>query len=173
MSFLQIVDIVILIAVIIFGIIGFSKGLSKKLFAIVSFIAAFIAVIFLSTPIIELFGYGEAPTSTKCLFYVGVFVVVFLIIRILGAIFDKGIKNAGFSFFNRLLGLAWGVLEVLLIAWVVLLLAKGVMGFNFVSDFIEEQNLFEDKGWGLTLYLYEHNLIPAIINALQNGGGGE
>ena len=99
--------------------------------------------------------------------------MVFLIIRILGAIFDKGIKNAGFSFFNRLLGLAWGVLEVLLIAWVVLLLAKGVMGFNFVSDFIEEQNLFEDKGWGLTLYLYEHNLIPAIINALQNGGGGE
>ena len=167
MSFLQITDLIIIGLTAILGLIGLFKGLTKQIFSILALAGAVACVIFLSRPIINLFAdFDTMDTSTKCIYYLVIFVVVFLVIRIIGAIISKGAEKSPLGLVNRILGFVWGVAKAAIIVCVVLIAYQALNKIGFVHDLLSRWIDLENKGWGVTVWLYENNFITKIIEMI-------
>lgn len=167
MSFLQITDLIIIGFAILLGLIGLAKGLTKQIFSIISLVGAVVCVIFLGNPIINLFSDASTmDTSTKCIYYLGVFVVVFLVIRIIGHIISKGTEKSPLGWVNRLLGLAWGLAKAAIVVCVILIGYEAINKIGFVHELLSRWIDLENKGWGVTVWLYNNNFITMIIDLI-------
>ena len=167
MSFLQITDLIIVGLAAILGLIGLFKGLTKQLFSILALVGAVACVIFLGNPIINLFANAdELDMSTKCIYYLGIFIVVFIVIRVIGLIISKGADKSPLGLVNRLLGLVWGLAKAAIIVCVVLLAYQALTKIGFVNDLLSKWIDLENKGWGVTVWLYENNFITKIIELI-------
>lgn len=164
MSFLQITDLIIVGFAALLGIIGLFRGLTKQIFSILAIAGALACVIFLSRPIINLFAdFDTMETSTKCIYYLVIFIVVFLVIRIIGGIISKGTEKSPLGLVNRVLGLAWGLAKAAIIVCVVLIAYQALNKIGFIHDLFSRWIDLENKGWGVTVWLYENNFITKII----------
>ena len=167
MSFLQITDLIILGLAIILGLIGLFKGLTKQVFSILALVGAIVCVVFFSTPIIKIFANpDDLDTSTKCIYYLVIFVVVFLVIRIIGHIFSKGAEKSPLGLVNRVLGLVWGVAKAAIIVCVLLIAYQALTKIGFINDLFSRWIDLENKGWGITVWLYNNNFITKIIELI-------
>ena len=167
MSFLQITDLIILGFGAIMALIGLFKGLTKQIFSILALAGAVACVIFFSRPIINLFAdFDTMEMSTKCIYYLVIFVVVFLVIRIVGGIISKGTEKSPLGLVNRILGLAWGLAQAAIIVCVVLIAYQALDKISFVHNLFSNWIDLENKGWGITVWLYENNFITKIIEMI-------
>ena len=167
MSFLQITDMIIIGLAVILGLIGLFKGLTKQIFSILALAGAVACVIFFSRPIINLFAdFDTMDTSTKCIYYLVIFVAVFLVIRIIGHLISKGTEKSPLGLVNRVLGLAWGLAKAAIIVCVVLIAYQALDKIGFVHDLFSRWIDLENKGWGITVWLYENNFITKIIEMI-------
>lgn len=167
MSFLQITDLIIIGLAALLGLIGLFKGLTKQLFSILALGGAIACVIFLGNPIINLFAsVDEMDLSTKCIYYIAIFLVVYIVVRIIGAIISKGAEKSPLGLVNRILGLAWGVAKAAIIVCVVLIAYQAITKIGFVNDLFSKWIDLENKGWGITIWLYENNFITKIIELI-------
>lgn len=167
MSFLQITDIIIVALAAIFGIMGLVKGLTKQLFSIIALAGGIALIIFFGNAIIGLItDPSELDMSTKCIYYVVIFVVFYIAVRIIGHIITKGADKTPLGIVNRLLGVVWGVAKVALSVCVIMLAYEALMKIELVNNLLSRWIDLEEKGWGITVWLYNNNLITMIMGLI-------
>lgn len=168
MSFLQITDFIVVGLAAILGILGLAKGLTKQVFSILALVGAVACVIFLGNPIIKMLGQDPSTmeTSSKCIYYLIIFLVVFIVVRIIGHIISKGTEKSPLGLVNRVLGLVWGLAKAVIIVCVVLIAYQALTKIGFINDLLSRWINLDDKGWGITVWLYENNFITKIIDMI-------
>ena len=120
---LNFADWFILVVLIAYGLISFSRGFTKEFLSLFLWIAAFIAAIsleFLATPKID--EYIGNPEISKILSYIVVFVVFIFVGGMLIKFISKLIKWSGASGFDRFLGVIFGLIRGLVVLFVIFLL---------------------------------------------------
>lgn len=167
MSFLQITDFIVVGLGAILALIGFCKGLTKQVFSILAIVGGVAAIIFLGNPIISIFADpATLEMSTKCIYYLIIFLVVFIVIRIIGHILSRGAEKSSLGLVNRFLGLAWGLAKAAIIVCLVLLAYQAITKIGFINDLLSRWIDLENKGWGVTVWLYNNNFITKIIELI-------
>ena len=121
---MAILDIVILLCFIPAIVSGISKGFVKQVIDFVAILLAAWAAFRFSTMLSEWLGTYVTldPTVLKVICFVLIAVVVALILNLIGVLITKALQKLSLGFFNRLLGLVFGVLKVGLIIGLVILL---------------------------------------------------
>ena len=119
------VDIVFLIIIAFFALVAMVHGLIKELFGKLAVIAGIVAGFYFCGML--------APHIEKIIKIPAVFITAFLIVKIIqiivGAIFSGEIMKS----LDRVLGLAFGAVEGLLIVSCILILMKAQIWFDFSS----------------------------------------
>ncbi|MBQ9281017.1 MAG: CvpA family protein [Treponema sp.] len=128
------VDIVFLIIIAFFALVAMVHGLIKELFGKLAVIAGIVAGFYfcgMLAPHIEKI--IKIPAVDVVLAFILVFITAFLIVKIIqiivGAIFSGEIMKS----LDRVLGLAFGAVEGLLIVSCILILMKAQIWFDFSS----------------------------------------
>ena len=121
---MAILDIVILLCFIPAIVSGISKGFVKQVIDFVAILLAAWAAFRFSTMLSEWLGTYVTldPTVLKVICFVLIAIVVALILNLIGVLITKALQKLSLGFFNRLLGLVFGVLKVGLIIGLVILL---------------------------------------------------
>lgn len=163
-------DIIIVVFCGLLLLLGFKKGITKQLFSIGAWLIAFAASFFFAIPALIIF-LGEQENislSTQAIAYISVFLIVFIMIKLIGRAMSKSAKKSVLGIFDRLLGGAWGLAKGLIIISLLLLLMRTVITLPFIGEpilaFITEDMQLESEGFGIAKYLYENNLVLLIID---------
>lgn len=136
------IDILITILVILFALLGFKDGFSRKLFGILTFFIAFIFSTLLMNPvgdvIVDWFEFTP-HFSYPFAFFISIICVIFIInitFRFLGP------KATVLSTTNRLLGALTGCAQGLLVTSLILIVLKFV---SLPSNYSKKESIFYDK----------------------------
>ena len=121
---MAILDIVILLCFVPAIVAGISKGFVKQVIDFVAILLAAWAAFRFSAPLADWLGTYVTLDATvlKVICFVLIAIVVALVLNLIGALITKALKALSLGFFNRLLGLVFGILKVGLIIGLVILL---------------------------------------------------
>ncbi|HID95930.1 MAG TPA: CvpA family protein [Candidatus Latescibacteria bacterium] len=121
---MNLVDVCIAILLVIFALRGWRRGLFRTLIGLVGFfVAALAAISYLKSASDLIMRYLQVPAKVAEVFsFIGIFVVVLLLFRILGFILYKAIHFTPIGFIDSLGGIALGLLKGGFIVSVALLL---------------------------------------------------
>lgn len=168
-----IIDTVIIILLLLLFLLGLYKGFIKQAFSIIAWFLAVLVPFLFSSKITELFGdkLPETAIGTNSLVFVCLFVITFIIVKIIGHNLGKSVQKGALGWIDRFLGGIWGLAKGLLIVCVVLLLLKGLTTIPLlgekVSDFLTIQLKLNSEGFLPGKYLYENNLLLKLIELIN------
>jgi membrane protein required for colicin V production len=167
-----VIDIIIIALLGLMLIIGISKGFVKQIFSLISWAAAIIVPLLFYSPVTKLIA-GDVdpiPFSTTAIVFVAMFLITFVVVRIIGSIFGKNIHKSPLGFIDRLLGAAWGITRALLIISIVFITMEWAATLPLIgvpiTNLINTQ-LTSETGVGLAKYLYENNLLLKLMEVLN------
>lgn len=121
---MAILDIVILLCFVPAIVSGISKGFVKQVIDLVAILLAAWGAFRFSTPLAELLGTYVTLDATvmKVICFALIAIVVALVLNLIGSLITKALQKLSLGFFNRLLGMVFGILKVGLIIGLVILL---------------------------------------------------
>lgn len=114
---MNILDIILLIPLLWAGFKGFKNGFVNELFSVAALIIGIYITYKFSDYIAELL--PDIPAIGIIAFLI-TFIGVVVSIHFIGHLFEKIVKIATSNFFNRLLGICFGILKVLFICSIIL-----------------------------------------------------
>lgn len=160
-------DTIILIFLGVFFIVGCFKGIIKQFFSIGAWIGGGLAAIFLSSSILKLiYETEEIDTTKRFLSYVIIFLVVFLLIKLIGHKLSKDTNKTVLGPFDRILGGVWNLAKALIIVSIVLFLLKSATTWPLIGEKVLKLVSFEGNSIGIAKYFYENNLLILIYEKL-------
>lgn len=123
---------------------GFKKGLIVEVFSLVALVLGIIAAVYFPQ-----FAQKSITTTFQLetgiipiLAFITTFLTVVVIVSLLGKMIEKMIDVLSLSFFNKLGGLAFGIIKTALILSVLLFLFEGVnRKFEFIGDDKKQNSL--------------------------------
>ena len=164
------IDTAILIVFGVFLFLGIYKGFVKSVFSIAAWVIAFIVPFFLSKPATLLIAKFDSSGkfATGSIVFVGLFILTFIIVKIIGHNLSKSVKKGALGLVDRLLGGIWGAARALLIISLVLLLLKGIANLPLVGEgvlkFLTNDLKLNSNANSIGKYLYLNNLLPKFID---------
>lgn len=164
---LNILDIILLLCFIPALVNGFRKGLIDQIISIGSlFLGVFLAYRWAVGLSIELAPYFETtdPALHKILSFFIILVVVFIVMKIIGALIDKLLKITTLGWLNSLLGLAFSILVATI---VIGLLLMGLTWLNTKVNFISQEVLESSRVYEW-LTDFTNKIFPYLKGAFQN-----
>lgn len=168
-----IVDTIIIIILGLLLFFGLYKGFIKQVFSIGAWFLAVLVPFLFSGKVTELIGdkLPDTGLSANSLVFAGLFILTFIIVKIIGHKLGKSVQKGALGWVDRLLGGIWGLAKGLLIVSVVLLLAKGLTSLPLVGEkileFITIQLKLGTPGFTPAKYLYENNLLLKLIELIK------
>ncbi len=125
---MAILDIVLLLCFIPAIVTGISKGFVKQVIDFVAILLAAWAAFRFSTVLAGWLGTYVTLDETvlKVICFVLIAIVVALVLNLVGTLITKALQKLSLGFFNRLLGMVFGVLKVGLILGLVILLFESL-----------------------------------------------
>ncbi len=128
---MPVIDLVFLVVVLAFGVIGFLKGFLDGVFDFLApILGLWSAVIFCGKLAIQFENLVPFHWLAVVIAFVLIFIVAFLLVKIVEKIF-KGIFSAGlFRQLDRILGLVFGFVEGLLVVVMILVALKAQPWFD-------------------------------------------
>lgn len=119
-----IIDIIVLILVAIFLIVGIKRGFIEEIIRFVALIGAFVGSIFLYKKLFTKLAFIPGPPSLRLIIaFVVVYIVLMLSILLIGWLLKKVVHMTPFGIIDRLLGAVFGFLEAVLIVWIAMVIA--------------------------------------------------
>ncbi|MDD4212299.1 MAG: CvpA family protein [Bacilli bacterium] len=166
-----IIDIVIIALAGLLAVIGMFRGFVKELFSLGGWIISIGVAFFLSNPVapivVSMTGL-EAGFTANALTFVGLFLVSFIIIKIISHSLSKSIQKGALGFVDRLFGIVWGLGKALIIIGLLFLAADYLKTLPFVgttiTNFMTSDLKLETETMGIGRYLYENNYAKMLIN---------
>ena len=163
-------DIIAIVLMVIFGLLGAFTGLIKKVGKLGASIAAFAVAFFIASPLNGLLGdtvffqdtvvgwFGDnvatAGIVSLIVIFIVVYIVVYLLIRkIFKAISELVHKSKFLGFIDKVLGAALGVLNALVIVAIIMMIIGFIGQTNDDIALWLVENL--EKSCGITSWLYE------------------
>ena len=119
-------DWFILTVALISTALGIWRGMVRTIFGLAAWILGLLGAPLLGLTIGERFGITAVPTWVL---YVLAFLVTFIVVRIVGALFVKGVRSVGLAGVDRLLGAALGLARAGLVVLIVAVIAHR-LGFS-------------------------------------------
>ncbi len=120
---MEVIDIILLIPLLWFGVKGFINGLIVELASFIAFIAAaFLAFKFSGYVVSKLELTGFSGKMVPILAIILTFVVVYFLIKLLSKVLDKIASSLALGVFTKIGGFVFGVLKAALFTGVVLML---------------------------------------------------
>ncbi len=173
-----IIDIVIISLAAFLGVIGLLRGFVKEIFSLGAWIISLAIAFFsfkLAIPLVISLSSMSEGITTSALAFVGIFIISFLVIKIIIRSLSKGVKKSAFGLFDRLLGLAWGAGKALLIISLLFLAIDFIKTLPLIGDtinnFITSDLKLATSEMGIGRYLYEHNFASILIEFATNQFG--
>lgn len=144
-------DIALAVIMILGFLFGYSKGVIKTVFSIVSIIIGIIAALKLSPLTIDLFNtmMPNHPRVAYIAGFVATFLVVILLVRFIGNRLEAMLKVVQLNFFNKLIG---GLITMLF----------SVLLFSSVVWFIDEARLISETQKDQSISFYPLRELPGI-----------
>jgi membrane protein required for colicin V production len=104
-------DLIVVSIVLLSGLLAFMRGFLKETAALVAWIGAAAATYFyiFSGATSRNWSYVAKLPTSKMMIAVAIFVVVLIVLSVLGHAISKLIDRESFGFFNRMLGLSYGL----------------------------------------------------------------
>lgn len=166
-----IIDLIIIALIALLGLFGFFRGFVKQLFSLGAWLISLLLAFFLTKPLMPqialLFNITQS-FSTSAITFIGIFVISFIIIKIIAHLLAKGIQKGALGFVDRLLGLTWGAAKALLIVSLLFLAADFLKTLPLVgpsiSNFLDTDLKLTTEAIGIGRYLYENNFATLLIN---------
>ena len=100
--------------------------------------------------------------------YVGLFIVISILVLILGSLLNSLFESPILKPINRILGLGLGVLIATLIISLLLLITQSLSSWSFMGDFVQSQIDPTNPSFGVTRFLYNHNILTYAIENVIN-----
>lgn len=167
-----IVDIVIIGLLLLMFLIGLGKGFVKQAFSIIAWVAAIVVPLFFYGPVTKIVA-GDVepiPFSTTAIVFVGMFIITFVIVKIIGSVFGKNLHKTALGFIDRILGAAWGVARGLVIISLIFLAMGWLSGLPLIGEKVATfvaTNITVETSIGIGKYLYENNLLLKLMEILN------
>ncbi|MFA6627206.1 MAG: CvpA family protein [Bacilli bacterium] len=171
-----IIDIVVIALCGFLAVIGLFRGFVKELFSlggwIISLAVAFLFSNVVSPVVVEMTGV-EAGFTANALTFVGLFLVAFIVIKIVSHSLSKAIQKGALGFIDRLFGVVWGLGKALIIVGLLFLAIDYLKTLPYIGESIQNFIITDLKLAGDTMsvgrYLYENNFASMLINfAMSN-----
>ncbi|MFQ6092758.1 MAG: CvpA family protein [bacterium] len=120
---MDLLDLAIIVFLAFFLYRGVRRGVIREIFGLVAVLGALVlAVVYMDNGVAMIEGLGSVPTSLALtLSFLLIFVVVYLSVRVVGAIFHKLVRLTLLGWLDHLGGLFFGLLKGVLIASLILL----------------------------------------------------
>lgn len=99
--------------------------------------------------------------------FILIYLVVFIIAKIIASLAKKIVRGSALGFFDGLLGAAWSAVKVAFFVSLGMLLLSLVTTMPFgasVSEWITNDMKLLEEGFGIAKYFYEYNPIIYVIN---------
>ena len=176
-------DIVVLTLLLIFTIVGLAKGIFKKMMRLIVtgvsivcayYIASPISALFVGTSmhnkLVETMGVKGAGWLLIAITGVVAFIIIFILLKILVNLINKGIESGKIlKFANRLIGGAFGLLTGLLFATVYLLVLYGLaQAIPSVNEFFMKDLGIMPEHFTISKYLLDG--IMKLFNSFKTTG---
>jgi len=167
-----IMDTVFWIVILIFTFLGIYKGFVKQVFSIAAWILAIILPLLLTSTISKFLYsiFKQEIFANNTAVFIGLFVISFIVIKIIGHFMKKGVQKSGFGFVDRFFGAIWGFTKAMLIISFVLLIVKALTTAPLVGEevlaFIQKDLHLDSDTFGLGRYIYMNNPLPKLISLL-------
>jgi membrane protein required for colicin V production len=168
-----IINTIILILLGLLLFFGLYKGFIKQVFSIGAWFLAILVPFLFSKPVTSLIGESKDNSAfgTRSLVFVGLFILTFLIVKIIGHKIGNTIQKGALGWIDRFLGGLWGAAKGLIIVSLALLLIKGIVSIPFIGtpvlEFITSDLKLGSSEFGIGKYLYENNLLLKLIKVLM------
>jgi len=153
------VDIILAIPLALGGIRGFSRGFAREAAALVGLVAG----VFLAALFAHIFGqiveslFDWNVMTVKIIVFIAIFVIVVFLVNMMARFVEKIFKVTGLNIFNRLAGVAAGVLKIAFVLSVFLIF------FNYFNR--NELLMSEKNRTNSFLYPKIEVFAPAVIPA--------
>lgn len=163
--------IIILLGVLVF--LGLLKGFVRQIFSMGAWILALAVPIIFGKTITNIFSdqIPDTALGKSSLVFIGLFLLTFIIVKVLGHIFSKSVKKGALGWVDRFLGMVWGATKGLVIISVVLLLAKALTTLPLIGEevlgFLSNDLKLGTEGFLPGKFLYENNLLVKFIESLK------
>lgn len=169
---MALVDIIIIGLLTLMLLIGLKKGFVKQAFSLIAWGAAVVVPLFFYGPVTKIVA-GDVdpiPFSTTAIVFVSMFVVTFVVVKIIGSIFKKNIHKTALGVIDRLLGAGWGLARAIIIISLAFLAMDWLSGLPLIGDTITNfvnNNITVESSIGIGKYLYENNLLLKLMGLLN------
>jgi membrane protein required for colicin V production len=154
-------DIILLVPLIWFAYRGFSRGFVIELASLVGLIAGIWGAIHFSFYAADILAnnFGMGPKYLPIASFIVTFLVVVIVVYIIGKIIEKFIDILALGFFNKLAGLAFGVVKAAFLLSIVILV---------INSFDDDRSVITPKmREGSMLYNTIEKFAPSIIPRLN------
>ena len=135
---------------VILGVVGLSaimsvfRGFVKEASSIFSWVAAFIIASRFYEKVASLITFSNDPLTRKAIASIVLFIGSLIILGFLSTIISSLVKKAGLSGFDRLLGIAFGVVRGILIVSAVLALVQ-ILAKMHILSFIQDYPWYKES----------------------------
>ena len=136
-------DLIVLSVLLVSALIGFIRGATRELVAVMAFIVGVVGAILalpLSTPLVQ--KAVETEWLAKALALLFVFLVIYIVLRIAGSALVKGVHQTRLGTLDRAIGVGFGLIRALILLGV----------FNIVFHAATPPGRMPD--WVITARLY-------------------
>lgn len=167
-----IVDIVIIGLLLLLLLIGIGKGFIKQAFNIIAWLGAIVVPLLFYGPVTKIVAgdVDPVPFSTTAIVFVCLFIVTFILIKIIGKMLGDGTQKTALGIIDRLLGAAWGLAKGLIIISVVFLAINWLAGLPLIGEKIQvfiDNNIIGHSTIGIGKYLFENNLLLKLMEVIN------
>ena len=142
---MNVIDIIILVCCIPAIVSGFSKGFVSQAFSLLALVLGVWLSFKFSVPLGNwLKTYADLPgTVLQIISFATILLIVVLLLRLIGNIIEKLIKVVMLGWLNKLLGVVFSLIKVVLVIGIVITLFDSIYNlFPFVSSDTLEESLF-------------------------------
>ena len=151
-------DIIIVVFLLIFGIVGIKKGLIISVFTLAAWIIGVVGSIyfseFMANWLSEAVGWSATVVTTVS--YIATFIILVLLVRVIGKVFKQLAKSLALGFLDRIGGFIIGVIKGAFLASFLLFI---IVLFTKVKPDPNEHSV---------LYKWTQPIMPWTISVLQS-----
>ncbi|MEA3497210.1 MAG: CvpA family protein [Bacteroidota bacterium] len=150
------IDLIFLIPLVIFLILGFRKGAIVEMFTLIALFIATIGCLTITNKIVLLLGIQQSTWWVPYLAYIVVFIGIYFLIHWVGKLLEKFIKIAQLNLINGLAGALIGAFKIIFI-------------FSLILWISEQSKIlplkFKEKSM---LFQYVEPIAPTTINFISD-----
>ncbi len=151
---MNIIDIIFLVPLAIYLILGYRKGAIVEIMTVVAFILAIIFSIKFTNIIVDKLGFASTGRLLPYLAYLVVFIVVYFLINWVGKLLEKALKIAQLNWINNLFGALVGAFKIIFFFSLLIWITDQT---GFLPDTYKETSIS---------YHYIKPIAPRIINVV-------